>query len=894
VNPRRYQRLTELFQALCDLEPAERDARLHEACGDDEELRAQVEALLSQDHEGQDVFAEGRLGLARRLAPEVLAETGESDLDALQAGTRLGDFRIEQRIGAGGMGVVYRAHQISLNRSVALKVLRPGLGLTASGAARFRREAQAAAKLHHTHIVAVYAEGEVDGLYYYAMELIEGKPLDRIIEERSAAKEREDSPASSGTTSGTTRAQRERFDQVAQWFAGVADALGYAHQQGVIHRDIKPSNLMLDNDGRLKLLDFGLARVLEEPSVTVTGEFLGTPRYMSPEQVAGERARVDHRADIYSLGAALYEALTLRPVCGGETRAQVISQIIHKESRRPRQIDRRIPLDLETICLKAIEKDPERRYQAAGEMAEDLRRFVTRHVIAAKRVGPVGRAAKWVRRHPAVSTLICCVLIALGAAGGFAIRAHLEGREKTAAQARLALNDAIERAFSGQLDKAGRSLSRAQSLGADPARIHLVRGFVDLQEFRLNEAAEELRRSLAHRPDGLAARGLLVLCYLYQGKMDEFGALYPAICEAEPRTDEDRLFGGFAVTPFRPDVGLAWLEDLARKRTTPAADMVLGGLGGGQAMRTYRPDDIERMLEHAIAAYAHMKDSELAGVVVFHDYLGAADIHRMHGDMVRSRARLADARKTAAELLSRHGRQGEAHVMSARLALYEERWEDAVTHLRNAIERPGLWAYNRFLLPPLLCRLGRLDEAARDLDSMPPPVQALPYWVRDRAFVATEREGPAAAMAVYRRWQRTHRPLAIHSRSVAFEVFCFAGQREEAIRASKLYLEEMGPPVRQEAFCQVLDQYLCGKTTANVLLRAAKLRDDHLVGHYLVGLECLAHGDRQRARDHLRRSIERGHYAWSTVLPLYDAVWAHVLLERLERIPVWPRWIPQR
>ncbi len=355
-------------------------------------------------------------------SPHAVEETaGRDPVDGFAPGIRLGDFLIEERLGAGGMGVVYRVHQLSLNRQVALKVIWPGLGMASNAVKRVHREARAAAKLHHTNIVAVYAEGEDQGVCYYAMELIEGQSLAQIIaglrdrksfEEPRADKgvaggEVESSLAEAAATTGrlsgsglgSSGSDRGHFDAVAKFIADAADALDYAHGQGVIHRDIKPSNLMLDRDGRLKLMDFGLARVLEEPGMTLSSEFLGTPRYMSPEQIAAGRMKIDHRTDVYSLGATLYEMLTLRPPFPGRHRDEILAQIMTKEPLRPRHIDRRVPLDLETICLKATDKDPDRRYLTAGEFAEDLRRYVNRYAISAKRIGPLGRLAKFARRH---------------------------------------------------------------------------------------------------------------------------------------------------------------------------------------------------------------------------------------------------------------------------------------------------------------------------------------------------------------------------------------------------------------------------------------------------------------------------------------------------------------
>src|SRR5262245_31325543 len=306
---------------------------------------------------------------------------------------RLGDFEILCELGRGGMGIVYEARQVSLNRKVALKVLSGGLGLTPKAVQRFHREAEAAAKLHHTNIVPVYATGEQDGTHFYAMELIDGPSLDHVIkqlrqskasggrqppgtESHAAADDRgADAPRSpelestgpyvgesSSThvlTSSSLTSGSQYFDTVARLIADVADALHHAHQNGVIHRDIKPSNLLLSSAGRLSINDFGLARMLEQPGMTMTGEFVGTPAYMSPEQVAAGRIRLDHRTDIYSLGATLYELLTLQPPFRGQSREQVLTQIVQKDPRSPSRIDKRIPLDLETICLKSMEKDPD-------------------------------------------------------------------------------------------------------------------------------------------------------------------------------------------------------------------------------------------------------------------------------------------------------------------------------------------------------------------------------------------------------------------------------------------------------------------------------------------------------------------------------------------------------
>jgi hypothetical protein len=270
------------------------------------------------------------------------------------------------------MGIVYEARQVSLNRRVALKVMNAGMGLNNRAIQRFHREAEAAARLHHTNIVPVYSTGEENGNHLYAMELIEGPSLDRLMQflrrqgqgqhQVEASSAHDEMPpwlsqtidfvpgtthissgssktAATSDSSSTLGVGSGYWDQVAKMLADVADALEHAHKVGVIHRDIKPSNVLLSPNGRLSINDFGLARVLEEPGMTVTGEFVGTPAYMSPEQITAGRAPLDHRTDIYSLGATLYELLTLQRPFTGDRRDQVIAQIMHKEPKPPRRIN---------------------------------------------------------------------------------------------------------------------------------------------------------------------------------------------------------------------------------------------------------------------------------------------------------------------------------------------------------------------------------------------------------------------------------------------------------------------------------------------------------------------------------------------------------------------------
>jgi outer membrane protein assembly factor BamB len=319
-----------------------------------------------------------------------------ADQPSGQAPARLGDFRIIREVGRGGMGVVYEAEQLSLKRRVALKVLRFGGAADSEALARFQREAETVARLHHTNIVPVFAVGCEQGVHYYAMQFIEGQGLDRA------------------------RARQGASDtQIALWGVQAAEALAHAHARGVIHRDIKPSNLLLDAEGVVWLTDFGLARRADEVTLTVTGLLLGTPRYMSPEQAAATQRPVDQRSDVYSLGASLYELATGAPVHDGDTPQRLLAQILEAEPVLPSRHRPEMPRDLETILLKCLAKEPERRYPTAQALADDLRRFANGDPIKARRPSLGERAVRWVRRNRrsallAAGTATAAVLLVVG------------------------------------------------------------------------------------------------------------------------------------------------------------------------------------------------------------------------------------------------------------------------------------------------------------------------------------------------------------------------------------------------------------------------------------------------------------------------------------------------
>jgi serine/threonine protein kinase/Tfp pilus assembly protein PilF len=300
----------------------------------------------------------------------------------------VGDYELLEEIGRGGQGVVYRAHQKSLNRTVALKVIGLGPWTTEAHLKRFRREAEAAAHLEHPSIVPIYEVGEREAQCYFSMKFIEGGQLDEVVRH----------------TPMTTR-------QAAELVAKIARTVHYAHEHGILHRDIKPGNILLDHDGEPHLTDFGLARLVEaESTITGTLEVLGTPSYMAPEQAVGNNARLTSATDVYGLGAVLYQLLTGQPPFAGGTTYETIRLLRDTEPRSPRLLNPKVDRDVSAICLKCLEKDPQRRYSSALALAEDLEHWLKHEPIRAKRSGFLTHTRKWVRRNPSTTVLLTLLL----------------------------------------------------------------------------------------------------------------------------------------------------------------------------------------------------------------------------------------------------------------------------------------------------------------------------------------------------------------------------------------------------------------------------------------------------------------------------------------------------
>jgi WD40 repeat protein/serine/threonine protein kinase len=483
-------------------------------------------------------------------------DTDEAPADDEPVSSRLpqpklvGDFRILREIGRGGMGVVYEAEQVSLGRHVALKVLPGSAVLDGRNLRRFQREAKAAARLHHTNVVPVHGVGETDGVHYYVMQFIQGQGLDLVLNElrrlrqagrlagpgpetlcvlpgaasasavaRALANGRfslassvgpaaeasaaaDPTPVSlpgQGEGSTWTESGRAYWQSVARVGIQVADALGYAAGQGVLHRDVKPSNLLLDTQGNVWVTDFGLAKAeTDGDDLTHTGDVVGTLRYMAPERFG---RKGDLRSDLYSLGLTLYELATLRTAFDATDRSALLRQVMHEEPPRPRKVDPAVPRDLETIILKAIARDPERRYQTAAELAEDLRRFVDDKPIRARRVSGPERLWRWCRRNPELAAALAAVVVVfLAGFAGVTWKWQEASRNADQAQrnADLARSNAREAERQSKAAAAGQARAEEAGRAADKARRDSQRQSVDLL----------LDRGLALAEQGEAQQGL--------------------------------------------------------------------------------------------------------------------------------------------------------------------------------------------------------------------------------------------------------------------------------------------------------------------------------------------------------------------------------------------------
>lgn len=500
-------------------------------------------------------------------------------------GASFGRFTTSGVLGRGATGVVLAGFDPELDRKVAIKILYSAYG-DPDGRDRLQREAQAMARLSHPNAVTVYDVGRSGDRLFVAMELVDGQTLRGWLE------------------------KPRDWREIVAMFVAAGRGLQAAHRAGLVHRDFKPENVLIGRDGRPRVSDFGLATATlgDDPapisaarvgaSLTVRGIAVGTPAYMSPEQVTAGRVPVDHRTDIYSLGATLYELLTLRPPFRAEGRDQLLAQVMQKEPPAPRSVDLKIPRDLETICLKCLEKDPDRRYQTAKDLADDLRRFLNRFAILARRAGPLARAKKWVKRNPVPAVLLGCLLVAVLGAGVFALQAKRSGDLLRERDRQAAVERAILESMSGDAGTALRAIAQAERAGAAPGQLNMLRGLVELNRGHLKEAFVYLEQAEQQWPDSVAVKALLATAYLRELQYRPYAQMAILAEKLGPKAAEDFIFLGQTQALIDPRQGLETLDRApTRARQSPVARLTRAVIQTGYAQQTGSAADAEEALK---------------------------------------------------------------------------------------------------------------------------------------------------------------------------------------------------------------------------------------------------------------------------------------------------------
>jgi serine/threonine-protein kinase len=684
---------------------------------DDARVQELLDQLLDSKATPEDVCAQ---------CPELLPQVRDrwqqmrrvrADLDALfpatqpppppeaQALPHIPGYEVESLLGRGGMGIVFRARHLKLNRLVALKMALGGAYAEPRERLRFQREAEAVAALRHPNIVQVYDVGDSDGQLYFTMEYVEGGSL--------AAK-----------VAGTS----QPIDQAVQWSATMARAVQEAHARGIIHRDLKPGNVLLTADGAPKITDFGLARRLESGAqLTQSGVPLGTPCYMSPEQAQGRAHAIGTSVDVYALGAILYELLTGRPPFLGETAAGTLQQVITQDPVAPSRLNPKVPRDLETICLKCLQKAPAHRYATALELAEDLGRYQRGEPITARPVSRPERVVRWVQRKPAIAALIVTALMLIGLAVAAGVSAwRLEGKRRAEIARWTPRLEAVKQLqLSGRFDEARALLETRPEIDVPELndQIRVVLGELDLaqklDQIRLNQAAvvdgrynfaanlalsdREYEAALASAgigglsdaPADVAARiRASPIAPALVGALDDWAACAKDrsrrawICEVARRADPDP--SGWRDRVRDPDLSAEALTALAG--TADVQDQSVQLLVAvAKRMRTARADSIEFMRR-----VQRRFPGDFCTNLTLGDALGQvrAEALRYYQAALAIRPESAAAQRAVARAMGEVGRL-----------------EDALVHFREAIRLEPRFARAMIDMAVFLSELGRHAEA---------------------------------------------------------------------------------------------------------------------------------------------------------------------------------------
>jgi serine/threonine protein kinase/tetratricopeptide (TPR) repeat protein len=902
VSDERAKTALQVFEAALAIPPHQREDWVERECGHDSTLSAEVKSLLAAHAEAGD-FLDSDLPDVRLPRSTVYLAPAE-----FGPGRQVGEFLIERQIGSGGMGLVYRAQQISLKRPVALKVLPHHLHSSENARVRFQREIEAAARLSHPNVVAVYTTGEVAGTMHYAMELIEGPALNHVIDElrrcplpelkscgqvpllidrwggstRGQTGDLTPQPGDISTTIDMSVLARRHgyFIAVANLMADVADGLAYAHLMHVVHRDVKPSNLLLSHDGRIHIGDFGLARLAQEPGLTRTGDVLGTPFYMAPEQISATAGDVDERTDVYGLGATLYELLTLVPPFMGDHRDIVTSKILRDEPPAPRSLNRLVPRDLETICLKAIEKQPTRRYPSARAMSDDLRRFAEGLPVAARRTGPVGHGIRWVERHRAWAAALTAMCALVVVALFFAYRTYIAESRWTDAEFGRIYETAQLAAIEGNLRSAGEAIGEAEQLGAPTAQLALLRGQLDFHSGRFQEACDQLELAARDMPESLAAHALLTNAYGANEQHENRAKAATRLASLKPVTLQDYLLLADAQSYNNFSEAHATLDEaVARYKTSVVARLTRGGVLVYRSMEVADVELAESAIDDLRIASELLEPNSLLLGRMMQARLVAAAAYESIGNSQRRQKHLDQAALTAEEL---RRFSGQYHA-----DLWRAVYFDYVGNDDRAVESwLAIKEHSITFLVLTLFRLERFQEAMDLCDERLARHKKARFTDFFRSFILSAMtDSPQEVVAAFEP-QGTETLDSLNAHRFAYTIYCLAGNLDAAQQYCR-DVRKVGVRVaHDEESWQKILEYTCGDLDAEALLtQISGSRTALCQANFLIGMTHLALGNRDDARKHFRAcsSLKINRYV--------EDFMSRALVAQLDRNPAWPPWI---
>ncbi len=794
----------------------------------------------------------------------------------LEAGQRLGEYRIVREVARGGMGVVYEAVQASLDRRVALKVLPFGALLSETAAERFAREAATAGRLHHTNIVPIYAVGEERGIHYYAMQYIEGSSLSehlKMLRDR-------------GKPTG-----REHFERVARWSRQVAEALAYAHREGIIHRDIKPSNLLLDSRDNIWITDFGLARAESHATITMTGDVIGTARYMSPEQARGGKGRLDERTDIYSLGVTLYELLALMPAFDGDSREAVLNRVAMAQAAPLRKVVRAIPKDLETIVAKCMEKEPVQRYRSAQELAEDCRRFCAGESILARRTPLAVKAARFFKRY---RLRVMGVLLVLALAIAMVVLAVKVRR--TRGQSRL--DEAFDIVLvEGDSKRASRLLDEAESLGIGSAELYLCRGLVPLWNGRPHDAMAFLSEALKRDPANVEACLAMALACNMTTDFVEGRRFFERVAGREITTSLGWLLHGHALSSFQGSTAIeSFNRAIELKPDFVPAILARSYYRANRLLNLGDRAELEPMLDDSDAFVVCRPNLSGSYAYRARNWLYAAAYAGTQPEMKRSREEwLANCRSDLDTALALRGGGNSFPLFIEGIYFFDigdfhgaaESLAEAIAVNRAASRSVDFTLIFKRVIA--LYALGEVKKALEEVEAIRDPMPGYYPLSLIRSFLLAEAGRLDEARKVCRSNMKKYGENA-----TAFFLFAVGmellGDREASRSAAEEFAARDARRIVFEDASQAAHgpatKYLLGRLSAGELLSAAERHPGRCCEFaFYVGLRELGRWNREAGLAALEKCIGTG----VVIFGEYDL--AQGLLARAETDPGWPRWL---